>query len=225
MHAAKDQQDGLFVNLYTTAVVNHTLTDGRQIALSVETEYPHKGDVKVRFDGKSPTPFKLRLRIPDWCKSARVEWPGQKRKRVEGGDYLVIDRTWRENDTVQLRFDMPVRIILPHPQVKANAGQVVFARGPVLFCLEKEDVDFPVEKARVAIRPEEVTNRVGVKWHPDLLDGIHMLNVPGLVEGKAVDLKLVPWSVRANRSDNSRWVIWLPLAGATAGRNSVKATQ
>jgi DUF1680 family protein len=208
-------QDGLFVNLYSTATVNHTLSDGRQIALSVETEYPHRGDIKVRFDGKKPTSFKLRLRIPNWCKLATAEWPGQQRKRVAGGEYLVIDRTWKNDDTVQLRFDMPVRMILPNPKVKANAGQVVFARGPVLFCLEKEDVDFPVEKARVAIRPEEVTQRVDVKWHPELLDGIHILHVPGLVEGKAVDLKLVPWSVRANRSDNSRWLIFLPITPAT----------
>ena len=26
-----------------------------------------------------------------------------------------------------------------------------------------------------------------------------------------VDLKLVPWSVRVNRSDDSRWIIFLPL--------------
>lgn len=218
-------EDGLFINLYTSSTVNHASADGRQIALSVETEYPHGGDVRVRFDGQDPTPFKLRLRVPGWCRSATAQWPGQEEKRVETGDYLVIDRTWKHDDTVQLQFDMPVRMILPHPKVKANAGQVVFARGPVLFCLEKEDVDFPVEKARVAIRPEEITQRVEVKWHPQLLDGIHMLHVPGLVDGKTVDLKLVPWSVRANRSDHSRWVIWLPLAGATAGRDSVKASQ
>jgi len=205
-------EDGLFINLYTSSTVNHALPDGRQIALSVETEYPHQGDVKIRFDGTSPTTLKLRLRIPDWCKSATAEWPGRKRKHVEGGDYLVIDRTWKNGDTVELQFDMPVRMILPHPKVKANAGQVVFARGPVLFCLEKEDVDFPVEEARVAIGPKEVTQRVGLTWHPDLLDGIHMLHVPGLVEGKAVELNLVPWSVRANRSENSRWLIFLPLA-------------
>lgn len=58
--------------------------------------------------------------------------------------------------------------------------------------------------------------RVRVTWHPDLLDGIHVLHVPGLVEGKAVDLKLVPWSVRANRSEHSRWVIFLPHASIAA---------
>ena len=36
-------KEGLFVNLYTSSAVNHTLADGRQIALTVETEYPHQG--------------------------------------------------------------------------------------------------------------------------------------------------------------------------------------
>jgi len=203
---------GLFVNLYTSATVNHALTDGREIALSVDTQYPHEGDVEVRFDGERATPFQLRLRIPSWCESARAERPGQREQSVKGGDYLVIDRTWREGDTVQLRLDMPVRMIPPDRRVKANAGQVVLARGPELFCLEKEDVDFPVEKASVAIRPEEVKGRVDVTWHPDLLGGIHMLGLPGLVDGEEVELKLVPWSVRANRCDTSRWVIFLPLS-------------
>ena len=218
-------EDGLFINLYTNSTVNHTLADGRQIALSVETEYPHQGDVKVRFDGETPTPFALRLRIPGWCEAATAQWPGQEEKPVESGEYLVIDREWKKGDTVQLHFEMPVRMVLPHPKVRANAGQVVFGRGPVLFCLEKEDVDFPVEEATVAIQSEEEAREtVEVTWHPDLLDGIHMLHVPGLVDGKNVDLKLVPWSVRANRSENSRWLIFLPLAGATRGRDAVKAS-
>jgi hypothetical protein len=205
-------QQGLFVNLYTTSSVNHTLSDGREISFSVETKYPHDGDVKVRFDGDKPTSFKLRLRIPGWCESATAKLPGEKKKQVEPGEYLVIDRTWKKGDTVRLRFDMPVRVIESDPRVEANAGQVVFARGPVLFCLEKEDVDFPVEKATVAINLTDVEKQVDVQWHGDLLDGIHTLSVPGKVGGRKVKLKLVPWSVRASRSKDSRWVIFLPLA-------------
>ena len=205
-------KDGLLVNLYTSSTVDHTLADGRQIALSIDTEYPHNGDITVRFDGEQPTAFNLRLRIPGWCQSATAQWPGQKKKTVNSGEYLAIDRTWKKDDVLQLRFEMPVRMILPDPRVEANAGQVVFARGPVLFCLEKEDVDFPVEEAKVSVRPESVEQQVKTEWHPDLLDGIHVLSLPGQVEGKSVELKLVPWSVRANRSTDSRWVVFLPLA-------------
>jgi hypothetical protein len=204
-------QEGLFVNLYTTGSVDHTLSDGRKISLSVETKYPHDGDVKVRFEGKKPTSFKLRLRIPGWCKSAKAILPGEKEKSVDPGKYLVIDRTWKNGDTVRLRFEMPVRVIESDLRVEANAGQIVFARGPVLFCLEKEDVDFPVEQATVAINLQDVEKQVDVDWHEDLLDGIHVLSVPGRVGARKVKLKLVPWSVRASRSEDSRWVIFLPL--------------
>ena len=204
---------GLFVNLYSSSSISHTLSDGRKIDLSVKTKYPHDGDVTVRFEGDRPTSFKLRLRIPAWCKSATAALPGEKEKAVETGKYLVIDREWKEGDTAELKFKMPVRVIEPDPRVEANAGQIVFARGPVVFCLEKEDVDFPVEKATVAMDLKEVEKQVHVRWHGDLLGGIHTLTVPGKVGSRMVKLNLVPWSVRASRGEDSRWIIFLPLAG------------
>lgn len=203
---------GVFVNLYTSGAMNHTLEDGRQVALSVETDYPHAGDVRIRFEREGTVRFKLRPRIPGWCEEATAEWPGQKARAVGRGEYLEIDRTWTKGDTVRLRLEMPVRMILPDERIEANAGQVVFGRGPILFCLEKEDVPFPVKEAKVAIGKGEVESRVKTTWHPETLDGIHMLHVPGRVDGEDVQLRLVPWSVRANRSEDSRWVIFLPLA-------------
>jgi hypothetical protein len=205
-------EDGLFVNLYTTSEVSHSFPDGRHIALSVTTEYPHRGDVRIRYEGGLPAKFPLRLRIPGWCNKATAAWPSQEKRRVEAGEYLVIDRMWARDDTVDLVLDMPVRIIRSDPRVQANVGQVVFARGPLLFCLEKEDVDFPVENARVALAAEDLASRTRAEWHPDLLGGIHTLHVPGVVAGQRVELTLVPWYARANRSEDSRWVVYLPLA-------------
>ncbi len=208
--------NGLFVNLYSSSKISQTLSDGRKIDLSVITEYPFDGKVKVSFNGEKAASFNLRLRIPGWCETATAVWTGQKKKTVESGKYLQIDRKWRKGDRVELQFEMPVRMIEPHPEVAANAGQVVFARGPLVYCLESEDVSFPVEKAMVAaMEPEEVSERVTASWYPDLLEGIHKLRVPGLVDDKEVDLILVPWFVRASRSDSARWVIHLPLEGSS----------
>ena len=205
---------GIFVNLYSSSTINQTLMDGRTIDLAVETEYPFDGNVKVSFTGENATPFNLRLRIPGWCKTATAMWPGQNIKTVESGKYLQIDREWKNGDSVELQFEMPVRMIEPNPEVKADVGQVVFARGPLVYCLESEDVSFPVEKAMVAdIKPEEVAERVTEQWHPDLLEGIHKLKVLGLVDKEEVDLILVPWYVRASRSDSARWIIHLPQEG------------
>jgi len=206
--------NGVFVNLYSSSKISQTLKDGRIIDLSVETEYPFDGKVKVSFKGEKATPFNLRLRIPEWCETATAYWPGQNKKNVESGQYLQIERKWKKGDRVELQFEMPVRMIEPNPEVNADAGQVVFARGPLVYCLESEDVSFPVEKARITpMKPEEVPGRVSENWYPDLLEGIHKLRVPGLVDEEDVDLILVPWYVRASRSDTARWVIHLPQEG------------
>jgi len=185
--------------------------DGRKINLSVQTEYPFDGKIKVSYNGKKASQFSLRLRIPGWCETATASWTGQEKKTVESGRYLLIDRKWKKGDSVELQFEMPVQMIEPHPEVTANAGQVVFARGPLVYCLESEDVPYPVERARVAaMGPEEVDVRVTADWYPNLLEGIHKLKVPGLVDDEKVDLILVPWFVRASRSDSARWIIHLP---------------
>ena len=206
--------NGVFINLYSSSTVNQFLDDGRRVELAVETEYPFDGKVKVIYTGKNQTPFHLRLRIPGWCKTATAKWTGQNSREVEGGKYLEIDREWKNGDSVELHFEMPVRMIEPDPRIKANVGQVVFARGPLIYCLESEDVSFPVENAMVvAMKSEEVNQRVTEHWYPDLLEGVHKLKVPGLVDEKKVDLTLVPWFVRASRSDTARWVIHLPQEG------------
>ena len=206
--------EGIFVNLYSSSAISQTLQDGRKIDFAVETEYPFDGKVKVNYTGENATLCNLRLRIPGWCKTATAMWPGQSIKTVESGKYLQIDREWKNGDSLELQLEMPVRMIEPNPQVKADDGQVVFARGPLVYCLESEDVSFPVEKAVVAdMEPEEVPDRITEVWYPDLLEGIHKLKVPGLVDEGKVDLTLVPWYVRASRSDSARWIIHLPMEG------------
>jgi len=69
------------------------------------------------------------------------------------------------------------------------------------------------------MKPEEVSERVTEKWYADLLEGIHKLKVPGWVDEKEVDLILVPWFVRASRSDSARWIIHLPQEGRMSNEN------
>ncbi|MHC4984732.1 MAG: glycoside hydrolase family 127 protein [Planctomycetota bacterium] len=206
--------DGVFVNLYTDSRLTHTLPDGRDVQLAVQTRYPHDGRVTVRVQGDASAHFKLRLRIPRWCTAAEASWPGRETTPVDNDRYLEIARQWSPGDTVALDLPMPPRLIPPDPRIEANRGQVVFAKGPVLFCLEA-DADVPLDAVRVDVAADNIGKRVTEKWQPDLLGGITTLHLPGLINAEPVDLTLIPWSVRANRSDDSRWIIYLPTAGSS----------
>lgn len=201
---------GIFVNLYTSATVNHTLENGNTVKLAVQTDYPHDGKVVLRYEGEESPDFKLRLRIPPWCRGARVETGGEESIINEGGDYFVIDKTWQPGETVKLTMPMAVRMIVPDPRIEAQAGRVAFARGPLVYCLEKPDADYPVEAARVVLSRNEVAAKAESEWQGDMFNGIHMLHIPGIVDDTPADLPMVPWYVRANRSNDSRWVVMLP---------------
>ncbi len=212
---------GLYVNLYTSGTVRHTLASGAETAFVVETDYPHVGLVKLRAANTKPSSFALRLRIPAWCRSASVRVPGAPPRRVEGGRYETIERTWKPGDTVVLEMDMPVRMLLPHPEEKENAGQAVLARGPLVYCLEQQDAAFPIQDARWDLKPEEAARRVKVRRRGDLLGGISVLLAPGVLSGTAarrVQLPLIPFYARANRGEHNRWTTFLPLSESAGAR-------
>jgi len=220
---------GLFINLYTTGSVFHTLENGIPIVLSIETTYPHDGKVIIRVHNDQPARFALRLRIPSWCKRASIAINGRAAETPTSGKYFTIDRIWSPGDMINLSMEMPVRMLYSDSRITDNIGQVAFARGPLVFCLEQQDVDFPIERARVAMRPDEVVKLVQVEWNEDLLDGVNVLRMPGIVApdrptnsnwpyfeassvGAPTELMLIPFYARANRSDDKRWMTFIPLS-------------
>lgn len=60
------QTDNLYINLF---IGSKTVIDlgNTQVKVSMETEYPWKGDVVVRVDPDKDAAFALRIRIPGWA--------------------------------------------------------------------------------------------------------------------------------------------------------------
>ncbi len=200
-------RDGLYVNLYTSGSVRHKLPSGAEAAVKVETQYPHEGRIRLTIGGEKPQRFALRLRVPAWCASARLRAAGGPPRAVAGGSHAVIEREWKPGDRVILDLDMPARMILPRPEEKDNAGQAVLARGPLVYCLEQVDAKFPIAQARLSLRPQDAALRVKARWRPNLLEGVYVLEAPGV----AGPLTLVPFYARANRAEDNRWLTFLPL--------------
>jgi DUF1680 family protein len=213
---------GIFVNLYNAGSVRHRLNNGKEIGLTIETSYPHDGAIIIRFDASEPVEFALRLRIPGWCRNAALESAGEPAQSPQPGQYFTVEREWKPGDSITLNLEMPVRMMQADPRIVDCAGQVVFARGPLVYCLDQYDTGFPVEQARVALNPGEIE----VQWCADLLGGINVLRVPGFVarvakdrqtysdvgmDSEATHLTLIPFYARANRSEDNRWTTFLPL--------------
>lgn len=206
-------KDSLYVNLYTDSSVSEIINDNK-IEVSISTQYPNEGKSIIRYNGSQPASFNLNLRIPVWAHNTILTNPNKTKSAPNCGEYFSINRTWQQNDTVILEFDMQPRIVFQDTRVKANANSIVLARGPLQYCLEQEDINFPVEDAGTSLVSENIDQKVKTNWNPELLGGIHSLTIPGWQKKPTnpVKLTLIPWYARANRSDNSRWIIHLPYA-------------
>jgi len=222
--------DGIYVNLYTDSVLTHRWADGHVVHLSVETDYPRSGRVRLGVESGGPrVRFALHLRIPGWCDEACVIDPDGKVERVSGGQYAKIRRTWGADDRLTLDLPMPVRRLVATSQIVDCAACVAVRRGPLVYCLEQEDVGIPIERVRLRSSGREVDAATDIRWENDLLGGVNVISMPAQVmpaapkgslpyyeptkEPEQTRVRLIPFYARANRGESARWLTWIPQAG------------
>ncbi len=121
---------------------------GQEITIRQETNYPWDGRVLMRLEMPRSARFGLRLRIPGWCREARLRingGPPEPIGETEKG-YLRIERQWESGDSVEIGLPMPVERMSAHPDVRQDAGRVALQRGPIVYCLEHADNREPLHR-------------------------------------------------------------------------------
>ena len=121
---------------------------GTNVSLVQKTQYPWHGAIELGVEPEQAVEFALRLRVPAWCRSARLEINGTELdiEAVMDRGYAHIRRRWQKGDEVKLSLDMPAERIYAHPEVAADIGRVALKRGPIVYCLEGVDNDAPVHR-------------------------------------------------------------------------------
>jgi DUF1680 family protein len=120
----------LYVNLF----VPSTLTwRDRNIVVHQKTDFPYADTTQLVVKGNGK--FDMKIRVPHWAKRGFfVKINGRDEKvKAEPGTYLLLARTWRDNDTIELR--MPFTFDLSTVVDQPNVASVFY--GPVLLAAEE----------------------------------------------------------------------------------------
>jgi len=129
---------GLTINLYTASSAAVRFDNDLKLDVRQETDYPNSGKVVVHLTPSRPARFPVRLRIPAWCRNAKVAVTAEPVGRsIPGGAFYKIERTWKAGDTISLDLPMTWRLIRGR---KLQQGRVAVMRGPLLFCLNPSRV-------------------------------------------------------------------------------------
>ncbi|WBB67774.1 beta-L-arabinofuranosidase domain-containing protein [Micromonospora sp. WMMD812] len=216
-YVATSDDDGLQLHQYVPGEVAHRLPDGRAVSVSVETGYPHDGQIRVRIDSDDDRPWSLSLRVPGWATTgATVTVDGET--RPVGSGVITEHRTWRRGDEVVLSLPVAPRFTYPDARVDAVRGCVAVERGPLVLALESVDVPGGDTVGDL---------RVDTDRPPSLADGRVTLRCrrvrshdhdwpyraePVPVTGEVLDdVALVEYHAWANRGPSTMRV-WLPVA-------------
>ncbi|UCH14087.1 MAG: glycoside hydrolase family 127 protein [Bacteroidales bacterium] len=217
---------GVHINLYGGNALSTLLKDGSELQLTQLTGYPWDGDIKILIEKAPEKEFSVFLRIPGWCDKAEI-WVNQSKSDLicVPGEYTEIRRKWVAGDEVELIIPMPVKLIEAHPLVEETRNQVAVKRGPVVYCLESEDI--PETKSIFdIIIPSKIDLRPGMlKINSSeimCLKGEALLSenpewgsllyreLPG-DDPVPVNIRLIPYYAWGNR-DHSEMTVWMPLS-------------
>ena len=133
---------GIAVNQYMNGEAEFVIESGQRVKLQQTTQYPWDGKVKLSVIPETSSYLSIRLRVPGWCRGYKVQVGGKYLSAVEAQTeqgYIVISRTWAQDDTIVLELDMPVEIVRTRQEVSENIGRIAIQRGPIVYCVEQTD--------------------------------------------------------------------------------------
>lgn len=120
-----ENDENIFIHLYIGSTFK---TDKAKI--NVNSTYLADGKVELKIETYKP--FKLALRIPDWCNEFKIS----KEYHISKG-YAYTDI--KESTNVTIKFDIKPKLVKCSNLVRANIGKVAVMRGPLVYCAEEID--------------------------------------------------------------------------------------
>lgn len=138
--------DAIFVNQFAPSSADFELKGHHTVKLDLITEYPSDGKVMIKVHTPKAVRFKLQIRIPGWCSNASLFVDGQQVKS-SAGSYAVIDKNWKEGDSVLLWLPMQMRFVKhahylemsdkkPYRTKVATDTPFALLRGPLVYAVD-----------------------------------------------------------------------------------------
>ena len=212
--------NGVYVHLYGGSSLSTTLKDGANFQLEQQTNYPWNGNIGITIKNAPPKPLAVYLRIPGWCKRFSIAINGKRILVSTINGYACLQRKWKAGDKISLVLDMPAVLLESNPLVEETRNQVAVKRGPVVYCLESNDL--PKQNVFDVVIPSSIQ----FTTVPATINNGHIIALTGnalLLQRnewktalykeinasvKPVHIRLIPYYAWANRG-RSDMTVWM----------------
>jgi hypothetical protein len=214
-YAYSINKDTLWVNLY-----GQNSLKTKDLEIEQQTNYPWDGKITLTIK-KAKTLRSIRMHIPGWATDMSL--------KLNGNPILAEDlrqpRKWKKGDTIELDLPMKARLVEANPLVEEAKNQIAVMRGPIVYCLEGQDIeqghrindialpaDIQFTEKKMTISGHEMVVLEGyaqlVNQDPWSNDQLYRDLRP--VSKKQVKIRLIPYYAWDNRGIDDM-SLWLPL--------------
>lgn len=128
-------RDGVYVNLFLPSRVSW-MQNQTPCSITQMTDYPRATTTQLALNLAKPESFILYVRIPAWAGGkTSVSVNGRRSESdIEAGKFLVLQRSWKDGDRVEIEFEMPLRVEAIDNE---NPNNLALLRGPsALFAVD-----------------------------------------------------------------------------------------
>ncbi|MGA7698541.1 MAG: beta-L-arabinofuranosidase domain-containing protein [Thermoguttaceae bacterium] len=147
------RDNGLAATCYGPCKVSALVADRVPVEIACRTDYPFNETIEIAVKLDRVANFPLMLRIPGWCRYPGLEVNGMYTDASpDANGFVRLEREWRPNDTISLRFRMFPEVATGRDANVGGAPYGSVSLGPLLFAL-------PIADAKDANMPDSVA-----KW-------------------------------------------------------------
>ncbi len=231
--------NSIWCGLYGANTATIALNDQLTITLEQKTAYPYNGDIALTITdiqgatedtratrrAGNPEVF-INIRVPHWVASGSIKTAHTTYNlaEIKHNGYIEVPLQLIKGETITITFDMPARYTRAHEKVEELRNQVVVERGPMVYCIESEDVateylsDIFIDQTAVftpkpyTIAGREVQALVGNGYVIQRSDFTRqaLYQSVGVDRFTPVSLRLVPYFAWDNRGQDEMKT-WLPV--------------
>ncbi|MEP6948111.1 MAG: beta-L-arabinofuranosidase domain-containing protein [Ginsengibacter sp.] len=185
----------LYINLFIPSRLNWK---DKKTTITQATSYPENGNTTLTISTATPATFSLRIRSPWWSKKDAVVKVNGKiviAYKDEGG-FLIINRKWKNNDRIDIAFDMS----LYTESMPDNQKRVAVMYGPLVLAGNLGDtLPDPVYGTPVLLTDDHTVSDWAVQDATNPLV-FHTKNV-----GQPFDVTLTPFYKNVNNYYGVYW--------------------
>ncbi len=133
--------EGVYVNLYGSNHLKTVTLKGENVEVEQQTNYPWDGKIILKIVAAPKGEYSFFLRIPGWSQGAEISVNGKNNNAaLVSGSYHKLVQKWKKGDVIELNIPMPVELMQANPLVEEIKNQVAVKRGPIVYCLESDQL-------------------------------------------------------------------------------------